>query len=282
MSSRQERYTVVTEAYHVSNQCGSTTPQNDQWAELKPSPANDQNYDKRLLGLPGVFLTTSLWDGHPPDSSPYPTSGKPDAPHNRYAVSLDLFKDHEACYLPPTKTASNYTQVHIILLPPSNDRNKYFMQAGTKPLKWSSNEYLRRVDGEWMANDMNRGQKNVVNLFVWCRDSIPCRFYDAVARGKNGATPSSNRMLHLQLRNRLDTSTKSLDQTLVASCKRKNQSKFSVDIYRRLWLLNNSLLELEALLKSESYDSSIDDLNEDFTTLKVASSSQSSSQGIDE
>jgi hypothetical protein len=133
-------------AYHVSFR----TENEDHLTELLPFPAPDPHFDGCLVGLPLVFLTTTLREGNFPSYSVYPTKGTPRTKYQRYTVALQVFDGLKAYYMPQNQEG----QVLIVFLPKDNE-----MLANV----FENFVALRKLV-PWICKKMITWSKNVVVL----------------------------------------------------------------------------------------------------------------------
>lgn len=268
----EQQWVESSIAYHVSNQPDHQT---SYWSELKPSPANDGDYDGCLFGLPVVFLTTSYYNNSLPSQSPYPTIRlDPHCErHNRYAVALVQFNvGWQAVLLPPIppNKKSGYTQVHIALLPPNSPPEilARLLKSGSL-LDWKQNPYLIRRDGLWFVNNM-AVDKQVVNLAVM--ETVSCWKWDTVLWKGNGSSPASTTLLHQHLIGKFAMASSGFVSLLSgASC-----PKLSPELYTELWLLLQRLDDFQVAVTGHATPSLVSSVENSLTTSSIEPTATSS------
>lgn len=199
-------------AYHVSNLVDSEDAHHIN--ELNPCPANDDYYDRCLLGLPLVFASTTVRDGEFPLVSLYPTKGiiwteENPVCYQRYKVALKTFDTCTAYRLRPIRG-----QIHIVLLPPEHQLVTYFddlvATGDIFTLDLLNNDYLkkkvRKVAGEnvtdWYVNEFGTNSKVFVNIAF--PESLHVEYSDPVRRWEsenmtNNASPIAPKALALKM-----------------------------------------------------------------------------------
>lgn len=198
---------TIPVAYHVSN-VEEKQPQ-PNWKQLACTPADDKDYDGALLGLPVVFLTTTLYKKDLPDRSTYPRyQGCKGKSHWRLSVPLNQFIRHSMWLM-----AKGDTQVHILLVDPASPWHRFLSHytKGANLIKkieplLDNNPYLSRVQNQFVPNDYD-SSRIFVNIELlealnisngkW-GDTVPCT-QDKPQSSRILPAPSSTDMKHNRL-----------------------------------------------------------------------------------
>lgn len=142
----------VQYAYHVTNV--ETTEQDDKkqlpWDRLISQIATHKSYDKKIIGLPCVFFTTSLYNGELPQQTMYPSEpvGMKGSYYRRVIVPLTRFDDYEIYFFD-----KNDKQVRLLLL--NKKEQETFKPDTTMTIlsKEMAKPYLRRHESKYYSND---------------------------------------------------------------------------------------------------------------------------------
>lgn len=142
--------TVEHVAYHVTNV--PVTKDQPQWKDLICAVANDKYYDGELLGLPVVFLSTTLYKENLPTVSTYPRNGVKDQYYWRVSVKLNQFSKHSMWLM-----ANVGNQVHILLTDPGSCWTLFLQKFVTHYKNIvaleDNNKYLNRSEGVFYPNN---------------------------------------------------------------------------------------------------------------------------------
>ena len=146
-------------AYHVTN---LKSKKNDKYNELKLSIANDVTYDGRLVGLPVVCLSTTLYNNDLPTTSPYPRNGTKDKLYKRVEVPLEQFKDYDWWEM-----SRGVDQVHLLF---TNGHWSTMLREsiGTKFEVLNKRKYpfLQLHRAGWQRNNYKKREHSFVNIAI--------------------------------------------------------------------------------------------------------------------
>ncbi|CAJ0943361.1 unnamed protein product, partial [Mesorhabditis belari] len=144
-------------AYHVTNVEHTGPSSHPNYSKLEWSLAMDPDFDRKLVGLPCIFFSTTLYNTELPKSGPYPRKGKLGHKYWRVKVPMHRFNEYSIFYCrnPKNYLYNGVRQYQVRLVLVRNEEAVELLKNIPDIVKLNTfnNPFLCLDGGRWKTNN---------------------------------------------------------------------------------------------------------------------------------